>query len=235
MNSALVFGVSGGLGKAFVEALSQDYETVYAVSREGYVFPQSNVISFVGDVTNEESLLSVASEIANPIQLVIVATGILHDSSGLSPEKSLKDITKKNFELSYVVNTVGPALVGKVFGPKLDKEQKSVFAVLTARVGSISDNRLGGWYAYRAAKAATHMIVKCLAIELSRKNKNAVVLSLHPGTVDTHLSKPFQRNVPSEKLFSTEYSVNQLLNVIKNSATEQSGKVLAYNGEVIEY
>jgi NAD(P)-dependent dehydrogenase (short-subunit alcohol dehydrogenase family) len=108
-------------------------------------------------------------------------------------------------------------------------------AALSARVGSIGDNHLGGWYAYRAAKSALNMIIRCTSIEIKRNNNNAIIIGLHPGTVDTNLSKPFQGHVPDQKLFTPEYSTGKMLEVINSVSTEDSGHVFAYDGEKLPY
>jgi len=133
------------------------------------------------------------------------------------------------------INTVGPSLVAKHFLPLLQKDSKSVFACLSARVGSIEDNRLGGWYAYRASKAALNMILKTLSIELARSNPNAICVGLHPGTVDTALSMPFQGNVKPDKLFTPGKSASALLSVVNRLRQTDTGKCFAWNGEVIPY
>ena len=164
--------------------------------------------------------------------MVIVATGILHDGE-LMPEKSQKELSAEKFHRLFEINTIVPALVAKHFIPKLNREKRSVFAALSARVGSISDNQLGGWYAYRASKAALNMIIKNAAIEISRRNKKAIIVGLHPGTVDSNLSKPFQGNVPDGKLFTPKYSVQKLLVILTTLTSKQSGKCFAWDGKEI--
>ena len=133
----------------------------------------------------------------------------------------------------FTINTFGPAIIARYFLPKMRRDRKSVFACLSARVGSISDNRLGGWYAYRASKSALNMIIKNCAIEMSRRNKQTCVVGLHPGTVDTDLSKPFQSGVAKNKLFSPTHSSECLLKVINDLSTVDSGKVFAWDGSEV--
>lgn len=176
-----------------------------------------------------------AAELAakeKPLDLVIVANGILHDE-GLMPEKALRDLSAKNFHRVYEANTITPALIAKYFLPKLNRDQPSIFAALSARVGSISDNQLGGWYAYRASKAALNMIIKNAAIEVGRRNKHAIVVGLHPGTVNSDLSKPFQSKVADGKLFTPDYSAEKLLDVLGNLSPEQTGKCFAWDGKEV--
>ena len=132
-----------------------------------------------------------------------------------------------------MVNTIGPTLVGKYFIPFLRKDARSVFAFLSARVGSISDNKLGGWYSYRASKTALNQIIKNFSIEVKRSNINAIFVGLQPGTVKSYLSKPFEKNVKADKLFTPDYSAEKLLDVISNLTNENSGKVYAWDGEEI--
>ena len=168
-----------------------------------------------------------------PSNLVIVATGLLHNDN-LMPEKGLRDITAKEMKKIFEVNIIGPALVAKHFIPLLPRTGKSIFAALSSRVGSISDNRLGGWHSYRASKAALNMMTKNIAIETARTHKEAAIIGLHPGTVDTNLSSPFQSNVKDGKLFSPEQFADYLLNVIDQASAADTGKILAWDGQEIE-
>ncbi len=222
-----VIGSSGAIGAAFTRLLANKY-------------PHASLSSFsrnTGHYIDYDSKDSIA-EAANfaskkkPLDLVIVANGLLHDG-GIMPEKSLHELTAEKFNRVFAANTIVPALIAKYFLPKLNKLSSSRFAVLSARVGSISDNRLGGWYAYRASKAALNMIIKNAAIEIGRRNKYAIVVGLHPGTVDSYLSKPFQSNVPSEKLFRPEFAAQALLNVLEGLKVNQSGRCFAWNGQEI--
>lgn len=222
-----ILGASGAIGSAFTKRLSEKYPNAssFAFSRNG----PHNI-----DYSCEESIAEAAELAAKnkPIDLVVVANGILHDE-GLMPEKALRDLSAEKFQRIFEVNTVTPALIAKHFLPKLNREQTSIFAALSARVGSISDNQLGGWYAYRASKAALNMIIKNAAIEVGRRNKQAIVVGLHPGTVDSNLSKPFQGNVADRKLFTPEYSAKKLLEVLENLRPEQTGKCFAWDGKEV--
>ena len=165
---------------------------------------------------------------------IIVATGILHDEN-LSPEKSFRHLEKNKLERVFSVNTFGPAMIARYFIPLLNKEKTSFFGVLSARVGSISDNKIGGWYSYRASKAALNMIIKSLSIEVARNNPNAIIVGLHPGTVDSNLSNPFQKNVSDGKLFTPDYSIAKMTNVINSLTTRDTGNCFAWDGERIEF
>ena len=165
--------------------------------------------------------------------------GVLVDDAGRGPEKSWRQIDADHMMDVFKINTLGPALVARSALGTLAKGDKSapekaVFAALSARVGSISDNRLGGWHSYRASKAALNQILKTCAIELARKRPHAACIGLHPGTVDTSLSEPFQGNVPDGKLFTPEYSAGRLLQVIDQVTAEQSGCVFDWAGDIID-
>ena len=222
-----IIGASGAIGGAFVDVLKQNYPNanLFTFSRTG-----ANSIDY-----KDEASIEAAANFAShnqPLDLVIFAGGILHDHD-IMPEKSLKGLSAEKFHHLFAVNTITPALIAKYFIPKLNKEQPAIFAALSARVGSISDNQLGGWYAYRASKAALNMIIKNAAIETARRNKHAMIVGLHPGTVDSKLSKPFQANVPQEKLFTPAYTAAKLLEVLENLTPDQSGQCLAWDGSVI--
>lgn len=218
---AVVIGASGGLGAAMVAALeaSGRFNHVHALSRSTGL-----------DLEDEASIAAAAAGLKDgpPLGLVLVATGVLH--SGAEPERSYRALDPGHMARDYRVNTIGPALVAKHVLPLLPRDQRSVFAVLSARVGSIGDNRLGGWHSYRASKAALNMILRNLAIEMARTHPQAVVAGLHPGTVDTRLSAPFQRGVKPDKLFSPARSAACLLEVIDGLNPHDSGGVFAWDG-----
>ena len=230
MNSIAVIGASGAIGSALLNGARDRYPTakIYGFSRSEQA-ASGNYDWHTIDITDEASIAAAAGKVAEPLDLAIVATGILHDSI-LQPEKSLRDLSMDNFEQLFKINTIGPALVAKYFLPKLNRKKRAVFAALSARVGSIEDNRLGGWYAYRASKAALNMILKNASIEIGRRNKQAIVVGLHPGTVDSQLSKPFQVNVPAGKLFSPDYSASRLLDVLEGLHPVDSGGVFDFEG-----
>ena len=182
------------------------------------------------DLEHEATIAAAAARVAEgpAPALVFVATGVLHN--GEEPERSFKAMTAEHLLRDYRVNAVGPALVAKHFVPMMPRDRRAVFAALSARVGSIGDNRLGGWHSYRASKAALNMILTNVAIELGRSHPLALVAGLHPGTVDTGLSQPFQRGVKPEKLFTPTYSAEQLLTVLEALTPSDSGGVFAWDG-----
>jgi len=233
----VVVGASGGIGSAFVEALSKQAgaERIYALSRHPKSDSDAKLTPISIDYARQETLEAAAQIIKEdgPLDLVIVATGLLHAHDGFRPEKSLKDLDADRLARAYLINTIGPALVARCFLPLLNRDQKTVFAALSARVGSISDNRVGGWYGYRAAKAGLNQIIRTASIEHARRWPESAVIGLHPGTVDTGLSKPFQRNVGDGKLFTPEYSANAMLDVISTVSEKDTGKCFAYDGSEV--
>ena len=230
-----IIGSSGAIGNAFVEHYIKDssVENIFTFSRNATDHVSEKVTSFEIDVESQDSIEKAAGQVKDHIiDRIIIASGILHTES-FGPEKSIKDLNYETFAKVYSINTIGPALIGRYFIPLLNKNEKSVIAFLSARVGSISDNKLGGWYSYRSSKTALNQIVKNFSIELKRSNKNAIVLALQPGTVESNFSEPFKKNVSKEKLFSPEYSVELLSKVIENSSEEDSGNLISYDGDTI--
>lgn len=212
--SAVVIGSNGGIGAALVAALREEDVPVRGFARPAV------------DITDEASIAAAAATAGAP-DLVIVATGLLHEGER-GPEKALRDLDAAWLARQYAVNAIGPALVAKHFLPIMPRTGRSIFAVLSARVGSIGDNRLGGWYGYRAAKAALNQLVCTLAIEDKRRNDRGIVVALHPGTVDTKLSKPFQS--AGRDLFQPGRAAVQLLDVIDALKPQDSGKHFAWDG-----
>ncbi len=234
----VVVGSSGGIGAALIEQLvaSDQVARIHALSRSGRSHPSPKVANLTFDFTDEDSLVAAAQALqeVGPFDLILVATGLLQ-GEGISPEKNLRALSHEGFAKSFEINTIGPAMTAKYFVPLLRRDEKAVFAALSARVGSISDNRLGGWYAYRASKAALNMVLKTLAIEIGRRFKNQIIVGLHPGTVDTGLSKPFQGNVPEGKLFTPEFSAEKLLNVIDVVSADDSGNLFDWAGKQVDF
>lgn len=226
--NAIVIGSTGGIGGAFVEALEKNdnCEKVVGLSRKSEP---------AVDLIDEASIKNAAELLKEdgPFHLIINATGILSDDT-MMPEKAMKDIEMEHLEKNYRINAMGPILLLKHFHALLPREGKSIFASLSAKVGSISDNKIGGWYSYRAAKAAQNMLLKNASIELGRKYKELVILGLHPGTVDTKLSKPFQGYV-SHDIFSPEESVAKLIDAMDEVSANDSGALLSYDGTLLPY
>lgn len=222
---ALVVGGFGGIGAAFVEHLS-------ALPACAEVIALGRRSSPPIDFEREETIASAALALAQhgPFDLIVVATGLLH-GEGLMPEKKLSQLNYVQMEACFRVNAMGPALVVAHFSGLLASD-RSVMAVLSAKVGSIEDNRLGGWYSYRASKAALNMLLKTAAIELKRTHPGAALVALHPGTVNTPLSRPFRG---AEIGRNPADAVQDLMQVILNVATDQSGTFIAYDGQSIPW
>ena len=236
MKKVAVIGSSGAIGNAFLEHYIKDesVENIFSFSRSNISIENNKVIHGLIDVENETSIQK-ASQSLEEVKLdeIIIASGLLH-TEDFGPEKSIKDLEADNILKILSVNTVGPAIVGKYFLPLLNKKNKSVMAFLSARVGSISENKLGGWYSYRASKAALNQIIKNFSIEINRVNPQAIILGLQPGTVESNFSQPFKKNVKEGNLFTAQYSVSMLLNVINSSTTKDSGKLIGWDGEEIK-
>ena len=237
LKNIVIIGSAGALGNALTTqvSLSNPDAVIHAFSRKESLAKIKNISTHVidyGSVISIESAALLASE-DGPIDLLIIATGILHDGE-FTPEKSLKELSAEKLQYFFTANTILPAIVAKHFTPHLNKTEQSIFAVLSARAGSISDNGMGGWYSYRASKAALNMIIKNVSIEVGRRNKKAIIVGLHPGTVDSNLSKPFKKNVPEGQLFTPDYSALKLLDVLFDLMPKDSGNFFAWDGEEID-
>lgn len=233
---AAIIGASGGIGAALVNQLADHagVSQIFALSRTGQSHPSPKVYNLTYDFTDENSIIAATQAMreTGKFDLIIVASGLLQ-GQGIAPEKNMRGLSYEGFQQSFLINTVGPAMSAKHMLPLLSRERKSVFAALSARVGSISDNRLGGWYAYRASKAALNMVIKTLALEYARRFSHCAIIGLHPGTVDTALSKPFQSNVPEGKLFTPAQSASYLLSVVNNIEPAQTGLIFDWDGKPV--
>lgn len=236
--NVLLIGANGGIGKAFLEILINDQSVtnITATSRHAIDHKHEKLQTVFLDFKDEVSIQNACEAASSyaPLDFVIVATGLLHDGPLIQPEKAMRDLSRDKFDAQFFVNCIGPALVAKYAIAKMNKNNQSIFVAFSARVGSISDNALGGWYAYRAAKAALNMTLKNLAIETNRSNKNAIIVGLHPGTVDTKLSKPFQTNVQAGKLFSPDYAAQKLWAVLNGLKPNDNGQIFDYKGDKVE-
>ena len=217
---ALVIGASGAIGRAFCQQLSQDPRCAGVRELGRHTVP-------VLDLEQPETIASAAAELAAeaPYQLIVHAAGLLHRDR-IKPEKSYSAIEADALQVVFQVNTLGPAMVLRHFLPLLDPQ--GAMAMLSAKVGSIGDNRLGGWYAYRASKAALNMLVKTAAIELARTRPGARLLSLHPGTVVSQLSQPFRGSAAARPASVAAW---ELLTLIDRLSAADSGQFFAYDGE----
>ncbi len=233
--SAAVFGASGGIGLALCEGLAaRGAEVVYAGSRGGQGPQGAGVRPFAFDLTDEASIAAAAETMrGDPPEWIILATGVLTLADGTGPERTFKRIDAAAMAQVFAINTIGPALIAKHILPLMPRDRRFVFAALSARVGSISDNRLGGWHSYRASKAALNMLLKNLALELARTHPHGVVAGLHPGTVDSALSQPFQTGLPEGQLTAPEVAADNLLGVLVQLAPDNSGRVFDFRGDEV--
>jgi NAD(P)-dependent dehydrogenase (short-subunit alcohol dehydrogenase family) len=237
---AVVAGASGGIGRAIAERLVADpvYSRVIALSRRcpaGWARDERREWIAV-DVLEESTIAAAAAQISEfgLLTRIVVATGQLH-GPGLVPEKSMRALSLESMTALFAINAAGPALVAKHLLPLTPKARTSVFAALSARVGSIGDNRLGGWFAYRSSKAALNMLIRTLAIEYRRTHPSGICVALHPGTVNTALSAPFQAGVPDGKLFPPLRSAAALLSVMDGLGPDANGGFFAWDGSQIPW
>jgi NAD(P)-dependent dehydrogenase (short-subunit alcohol dehydrogenase family) len=242
----LIAGASGGIGLAFVEALlaRAGVGEIVALARSATHSPALATLqdTYPGrlrcidiDLTRADDIAGLAEALQGaPLQLLLNASGLLH-AEGLMPEKSLAQVRLDSLHRSFAINAFAPLLLVQALLPLLDPRTPAVIASLSARVGSIADNGLGGWYSYRAAKAAQNQLMRTLAVELKRTHPLATVLQLHPGTVDTALSAPFKARVPAGKLSTPAQSAAHLLQVIATATPADSGRFLAYDGSEIPW
>jgi NAD(P)-dependent dehydrogenase (short-subunit alcohol dehydrogenase family) len=245
----VISGASRGIGLGFGrELLRRSSESTIIAASRGGVSPglealqaeygTDRVIPMACDITSQEQCKQMAAKLkgdlgGQKIDMLLNVAGVLHEqgTSGLMPERSLSSIDADAMQRVIATNAMGPVLVTQALAPQLGK--KARIGNVSARVGSISDNRLGGWWSYRMSKAALNMATVNMALELKRKE--IIAVALHPGTTDTGLSEPFQKNVRPEKLFTTEYSASSMLDVLLGLELEDSGKFFAYDGSLIEY
>ena len=250
----LIVGASRGIGLGFVRQflgleknnVSVSSHHIYATYRSlestTELFSlqtkyQDNLVTLPMDITDESSIVSAMAQIGKltkQLHLVIYCVGILHDGD-FQPEKSLRQIVPEHLMRYFQINSIGAILLAKHIMPFLRHKEDSLFAAISAKVGSIGDNRLGGWYGYRASKAALNMFLKTISIEYSRRCPRTIVVALHPGTTDTDLSQPFQANVPPGKLFPVSKTTKQLIEVMKNLELKDSGAFFSWDGSPLPW
>jgi NAD(P)-dependent dehydrogenase (short-subunit alcohol dehydrogenase family) len=233
---ALVVGASQGIGLEFVRQLLPRVDRLYATYRS----PEAELLAINDpklrclplDITDETQIAAAIAEIqaeTSALHLVINCVGVLHEGS-MQPEKSLRQINANQLLRYFQINSIGAVLLAKHIQPLLKHSHRSIYASISAKIGSIGDNQLGGWYGYRASKAALNMLMRTTSIEYRRSCPRAIVVMLHPGTTDTRLSRPFQRNVPPDKLFTVERTVRQLLTVLDGLQESDSGEFFSWDG-----
>lgn len=249
---ALVVGGSRGIGLALTEALlasgqaGNDSDRVFVTYR-GKILPASlkalatqygqRMQPIRCELADDTSIAALGDQLreANAVlALTLHAAGILHED-GVKPEKALSQAESTSLMRLFEVNSIAPLLVARTVLPLIPRSGACHFAALSAMVGSIGDNRIGGWYGYRASKAALNQFLKTLAIEARRTHPGLCVTSIHPGTTDTDLSKPFQGNVPEKRLYTPEQSAQRILDVVMAGTPETSGRFMNWNGEPLPW
>jgi NAD(P)-dependent dehydrogenase (short-subunit alcohol dehydrogenase family) len=232
----LIVGASQGIGLALVRHCLAQGDTVYAT----HYNPQAELLNlkhpqlrcFPMDITNEAAIADVIAKVqmeTSALHRVVNCAGMLHNGT-MQPEKSLRQLNSEQMTRYFQINSIGAALLAKQVLPLLKHGERAVFATVSAKVGSIGDNELGGWYGYRASKAALNMLIRTAAIEYKRSSPRTILALLHPGTTDTPLSAPFQRNVPPEKLFSPDRTAGLLLSVMDGLQEADSGGFFSWDG-----
>ncbi|KZX85526.1 hypothetical protein A3715_17085 [Oleiphilus sp. HI0009] len=246
---AVVIGASGGIGGACVEHCCADanYVSVIAVSRSNAAlsFSENSKLTILEADSSKPSMANVVTEVLMQAKRVasldvdiIIATGLLHTETGsikVQPEKRIEALDMQSALTVLETNTLMPMLWLQAFSPLFALKLDTRVLVLSARVGSIGDNRLGGWYSYRSSKAALNMMLKTASTEYARRYPNVKLIAYHPGTTDTGLSKPFQANVPEGKLFSQDYSAERLIDVMQSQAIDKTLSFVDWQGKSIEW
>ena len=230
-----IFGASGGIGWALAEGLAaRGTKAIHTGSRSGAAPAGDAFLPFTFDLADEASIAAAAGMMrADPPEWVIIATGVLTLENGTGPERSYKRLDPQAMAEVLALNTIGPALIAKHMLPLMPRSERFVLAALSARVGSISDNRLGGWHSYRASKAALNMLLRNFALEMARTHPHGVIAGLHPGTVDSALSQPFQSNLPEGQLTQPGDAAENLIGVLARLGPQDSGKVFDFRGEEV--
>ncbi|GAA5188905.1 SDR family NAD(P)-dependent oxidoreductase [Ferrimonas gelatinilytica] len=232
----LIIGGSGGIGKAILRHVIATFPEarIYATYRS--TLPEERLADITwlkANASLDADVRQLAEKVAN-LDLLINAAGFLHDATN-KPEKTINEFTPEFFNQNLSSNTLPTLLLAKYFSTHLKAKHQTYFVSLSARIGSIEDNKIGGWISYRCSKAALNMAVKTISIEWKFKLPNCCVFAFHPGTTDTKLSQPFQKSVPPSKLFTAEYVSQQLFNIISNVKPSDTGKFYSFNGEELPW
>lgn len=242
---AVVIGAKGGIGSALLDQLRDNAEIdhIYAVARNTDGCSSDDKIQWLKSDSSETSIAKISARIKQDLthrganlHTIVITQGILHcEALGIKPEKRLASITLDSLETVFRVNCHQPMLWLKALESCLDKHQACSIAALSARVGSISDNQLGGWYSYRSSKAALNMMLKTYSIELTRRFPKTQLFAFHPGTTDTALSRPFQAGVPSEKLFSPDFVATRLNEIMSAPPTNKTMHYIDWDHQEIAW
>ena len=225
MKKALVIGAQGTIGAAIVDHLQGRYE-VHELSRSNTDFSEEGLRDTVATLQSKLG--------SSPFDLVICTIGFL-TKLGVSPEKKLADLDAQSLTEYFAINTIIPALCLKHFSPLLKRDRKTCFAVLSAMVSSIEDNKLGGWYGYRSSKAALNMLIKTASIELGRTNKKSVVVAIHPGTTVGPLTQPFSKNIDKSKYYEPHLSAQRIVDVCESRESDDSGRLFNWDGKRLNW
>jgi NAD(P)-dependent dehydrogenase (short-subunit alcohol dehydrogenase family) len=237
----LIIGANSAIAQSIANKLANTDNRLILVSRNLSAYASEigdNAVNITVENYQSDSIQSVVKQIAEqstmPVTQVFICHGVLH-SDKFQPEKRLEDFSAESFQQVMAVNALTPITWIQKLTPILSGKIACKITVFSARVGSISDNRLGGWYSYRASKAALNMMLKTAAVELARRAKNIKLISFHPGTTDTPLSKPFQKNVPANKLFTSDFVAEQLLTIVENTEIDGQLSYLDWQGKTINW
>jgi NAD(P)-dependent dehydrogenase (short-subunit alcohol dehydrogenase family) len=239
--TTLIVGANSEIAKAIALKVINSVSRLIIVSRdtEFYKHPQFHETKVIGVKNYQEQSINSAVESMREVNTlninkVFICHGLLHNQD-IQPEKRLSDFSADDFSQVLTANTVTPMLWLKSLVPLLSGKQACKIVVFSARVGSISDNKLGGWYSYRASKAAINMLLKSAAVELARSAKNIKLISFHPGTTDSPLSKPFHNNVPANKLFKSEFVAQQLMDIVQKTPIDGQASFVDWQGKSIPW
>jgi NAD(P)-dependent dehydrogenase (short-subunit alcohol dehydrogenase family) len=234
----IVLGASGAIGGALIRTLLDSATTrqIFALSRKPIEIVDPRVSALAIDLENETSLIQAANacQVEGGVDLIINTIGILHEGDNIRPEKGLKELDPETMARMFKVNTIGPALVMKHFSPLLARDRRAIIASLSARVGSIGDNKTGGWYSYRASKAALNQLIRTASIELAARRPHVICVGLHPGTVRSAMSEPFLQRYTKNEIFEPETAATALLCVLASLTPAQTGKIFAWDGQEIQ-
>lgn len=234
----IVLGASGAIGRALIRTLlgNENTQRVFALSRKPIASADARVTSLAIDVEDEDSLKHAAAgcQVEGGVDLIVNTIGILHEGDKIRPEKGLKELEPETMARLFAVNTIGPALVIKHFSPLLARDRRAILASFSARVGSISDNQAGGWYSYRASKAALNQVIRTASIELAARRPHVICIGLHPGTVRSAMSEPFLQRYQRNEIFEPETAASALLSVLGGLTPAQTGKTFAWDGQEIQ-